>query len=164
MLTTHARPQHKPPNSYSARRIPSRMPVPRPVSELSPEATGRDLSQVPTFGGSANIEQLLAPPTGTSRPGVRDPAEVQADRLGNRVADALASVPVVPGPISAGVLQAVEPVLGAGLAGVEFDAGPAAQAGAARKRALAVTEGPHIAFAAGAFAPTTPDRTGAHRP
>ncbi|WP_228536788.1 DUF4157 domain-containing protein [Nocardia sp. XZ_19_231] len=138
-------------------RAPRR--VPPLVGELSTRAPGRSLSQVPTFAGQPwrpHGEQLVAPPGVVPGSGVRDPAEVQADRLGSRIAEALVAVPLAAGPISPRVRRAVEPVLGTGLAGVEFDDGPAAQVCAARKRALGITEGTHIWFAAKAFVPTTP--------
>jgi hypothetical protein len=84
-----------------------------------------------------------------------DAAERQADRVGARIGIFLGAVPVSGGTLPLSVRDTVEPLLGVSLDDVHLDVGPEAGDRAGREHALAVTRGSRVAFAEGAFSPST---------
>lgn len=107
--------------------------------------------------GAAFAPERPPPSSQSSRAGHSShPAELQAQSVGARIGRALESVPVAPGPISEAIRQAAEPALGTSLEGVQLQVGSSPHAKATRERALAMTDGVHVNFADGQFAPSTP--------
>ena len=78
-----------------------------------------------------------------------DPAELQADELGERIGAELAGVSVQPGPLSPRAQRIAERHLGVSLAGTRIADEHSGHQRAARERALAVTEGSDISFRSG---------------
>lgn len=86
-----------------------------------------------------------------------DPAERQADEIGDEIAADLGSETIGEGPLPARARSIAESHLGVDLSGTRLLGGPSGHARAADERALAVTEGSVISFRRGQLTSARPE-------